>query len=163
MMPLQRWLFFAPLALLAAEIAAFVLVASAIGVGSALLLLLVTSVAGAILLRRTGRKQWIRVSEAMNRGGMAAIELKGADVAAWIAGILLVVPGFITSILGLLLLLPGVPEWAGSTFGRVVRTQRPHRQPSGVVDLERDEWHQIREEQIERPRSPDDNRHDRTS
>jgi UPF0716 protein FxsA len=87
-----------------AEIAVFVAVVHAIGAGWALLLLAVSSVAGLVLLRREGIRAWRRFRAA------AAGSPPGPQVTDGLVGLLgallLAVPGFVTAVLGLVLLVP---------------------------------------------------------
>ena len=142
---------FVPLILLAlaiVEIIAFVLVAQAIGAGWAVLLLLVFSGAGMAMMAREGRRGWQRVREA-TRGG-APVGNQAADGIAGAAGaLLLFVPGFVTGVVGAIVLIPPVRTFAagriraatekrvssstaGNLFGpRVVRAERtPTSTPS---------------------------------
>jgi UPF0716 protein FxsA len=113
------------LALLAlAEIVVFIAVAHAIGGGWAILLLLAFSVTGLALLRREGIRGWRRFRAAAEEG-----RPPGADVSNSLAGLggalLLALPGLITSLAGLVLLLPpgrifarrGIENFAGRRLG----------------------------------------------
>jgi UPF0716 protein FxsA len=93
------------LAILAAEIVAFIEVGHAIGWLLAILLLLGTSVLGMQLLRLQGRAAIGRVSAAISEHrapGRAAAD----GILGFLGGVLLVIPGFITDAFGLLLLFP---------------------------------------------------------
>jgi UPF0716 protein FxsA len=99
---------YAPLALplwALAEFFVFVAVAHAIGAGLAILLLAVSTLAGIALLRREGIKGWRAFQAAAQEN-----RPPGAEVANSLAGLggalLLTMPGFITGVAGLLLLLP---------------------------------------------------------
>ncbi|HEX6500490.1 MAG TPA: FxsA family protein [Micromonosporaceae bacterium] len=133
-------------ALAAAEITVFVLVAHQIGALSAVLVLVATSLAGAWLLRREGVRGWRRFRTAAASGQPSGPVAAGGLVGL-IGAVLLLVPGFVTDAVGLVLLTPpgrraagvGVqrvaerrlsPAAAGSLFGprRVrVRTGAPRR------------------------------------
>lgn len=103
-----------PLALLAwplLEIAGFIVVGTHIGVLATIGLILATAVAGAMLLRIQGFGAMTRIREAAARDQSPAREIiHGAMI--MLAGILLLVPGFVTDILGILLFLPPVRELA---------------------------------------------------
>jgi UPF0716 protein FxsA len=89
----------------AVEILAFVEVGLAIGWLLAVVILLGTSVLGAQLLRLQGRSAIERVSLAVSEQrapARAAID----GLLAFLGGVLLVIPGFVTDALGVLLLLP---------------------------------------------------------
>jgi UPF0716 protein FxsA len=88
-----------------AEIYVAVKVAEAIGVLPTLLLLIAGWPLGLWALRSQGRVAWRRLSEAVATGSSPGSEvLNGALVL--LGGLLMLVPGFITDVLGALLLLP---------------------------------------------------------
>ena len=94
-----------------AEIAAAVLVAGQIGVGWTFVALLALSVAGVVVLRRTGRAAVRTLGPRTVPGTPApaagASRATGADLALEGAGgVLLALPGFVTGLLGALLVLP---------------------------------------------------------
>lgn len=90
--------------LILAEIAAIVWVAGEIGWWT-LGILGLTTVLGLVLLQREWRKAWGALSESLRSGEMPTGTLADASLVL-IGGILLVLPGFLTDVLGLLLLLP---------------------------------------------------------
>jgi UPF0716 protein FxsA len=110
-----------------AEIVVFLSVAHAIGGGWAVLLLAAFTVTGLALLRREGIRGWRRFRAAATEG-----RPPGADVSNSLAGLggalLLALPGFITSLAGLFLLLPpgrvfarrGIENFAGRRLGAAV-------------------------------------------
>ena len=80
-------------------------VGDAIGVLPTLLLLALDSVLGSLLLRSQGRTVWRRFNEAMAAGRIPHRELQHG-VAVIFGGAFLITPGFLTDVIGLLLLLP---------------------------------------------------------
>lgn len=97
-----------PLLLLALpllEIAGFVLVGSEIGVLSTIGLVLLSAVLGSILLRVQGFGVMTRIRTEMEAGRDPSKELANGAMIV-LAGILLVIPGFISDIVGILLFLP---------------------------------------------------------
>ena len=56
-----------------------------------------------------------------------------------LAGILLLIPGFITDVLGLLLLLAPLRR----ALARLIGAQAPPARADGVVDLEPEQWHRV--------------------
>ncbi|GAA0807241.1 FxsA family protein [Spirilliplanes yamanashiensis] len=88
-----------------AEVAAFIAVAQAVGAGWAVLAGAVLSLLGVVLLRREGMRAWRRFRAAADSG-----RPPGAQVSDGVIGLggalLLAVPGFVTALAGLLLLLP---------------------------------------------------------
>lgn len=87
-----------------AEIAAFVLVGQKIGVGATILAVLASTIAGVALMRRQGLSMLRNLQAGANGGTEGGEVVRG--MLHMVAGLLLAVPGFITSVLGLLLLLP---------------------------------------------------------
>jgi UPF0716 protein FxsA len=90
---------------LVVEIVALVALGSAIGVAWTLLVLLAGSVLGLWLARREGVRAAQAIAEAVTNRRVAHVEMTdGMLVAA--GGVLLFVPGLVTDVAGLLLLLP---------------------------------------------------------
>ena len=88
-----------------AEIYLIVRVGDLIGLWPTVFLLLASSAAGALLLRNQGRAAMNSFRSALNEGRVPAKEsFDGALVIC--GGALLLTPGFLTDLLGLLLLLP---------------------------------------------------------
>ena len=88
-----------------AEIAIFVQVGSRIGAGMTVLLVVVSAVVGVWLVRRQGLATATRVQAMVARGESPALGmLEGLALLA--AGVLLVIPGFLTDIAAFVLLIP---------------------------------------------------------
>jgi UPF0716 protein FxsA len=88
-----------------AEVVVAVLLARAIGVVEMLVLLIVTWPIGSWALRSQGRAAWQRLATAIAQGRRPGREvLDGALIL--LGGMLLIIPGFITDIVGAALLLP---------------------------------------------------------
>ena len=101
----------------AAEVLVFTLVTQAIGIGLAVLGVLVTGGLGGWLLRREGGRGWRRLrgaaADGRPSGGAAADGLVGL-----LAGVLLLVPGFLTDLVGVLLVVPPVRSIAAAGVRR---------------------------------------------
>lgn len=112
------------------EIALFVTVGGAIGLGVTLLVILGTGALGVWLLRGNG----LRTAERLRRE-MDALRNPVGPVAdgalVMLAAVLLILPGFLTDALGLLLLLPPVRTALVATLARKVRVHRP----AGMDDM----------------------------
>jgi UPF0716 protein FxsA len=93
-------------ALAVVEIVGFVLVAKLAGVAWTLLLILVSTVLGVWLLRREGLRAWRRFRAAAETGPPGREVTDG--LVGLLAAVLLVVPGFLTDLVGLALLVPPV-------------------------------------------------------
>ena len=89
-----------------AEVLVFVLVASWIGLGWTILAALATSTLGWVLLARQGVRALADLRERARTRRPAGRELGDAGLIA-VGGLLMVLPGFIGDVLGLLCLLPG--------------------------------------------------------
>jgi UPF0716 protein FxsA len=90
-----------------AEIWVLLQVGHAIGAGWTILLVLGSAVAGAALVRAQGMAVLSRVRAELDRGQVPALEMM-RGLLLFVAGALLLTPGFITDTFGLILLLPPV-------------------------------------------------------
>ncbi len=88
-----------------AEIALIIAIGQAIGGWQTFLLILLWSMVGAWLVRREWSTAWRGLREALRSGAMPARELADAALVL-VGGTLLLLPGFITDVLGLLFILP---------------------------------------------------------
>lgn len=90
-----------------AEIAAFIKVGSLIGLGPTLLIVILTALTGIVLLRAQGLATLREARASLQRGEMPVEQVvHGLLLAA--AGVLLLIPGFVTDTLGLLLFVPAI-------------------------------------------------------
>lgn len=122
-------LFVAFIAVPILELAVIVEVGSYIGTGPTIVLLVADSVAGAWLVKREGRRAWDAVHTALSRGNWPGDEVvQGALVLA--GGALLLTPGFVTDVVGLLAVLPPTRALAS-------RTLRSRFTPTSVHDATR--------------------------
>jgi UPF0716 protein FxsA len=143
-MSLVKWGFIAVLLLPAAEVAVFVVIAVLIGWVWAICLFLATTALGLVVLKRSGRQDIDRFRAALAQGGIGAIHLESPGLGPILGGILLVIPGFITDVLGAMLLIPAFRHRLRATIGRVRERTRRARDPA-VIDLTPEEWHQVSE------------------
>ena len=88
-----------------AELYVIIKVGEAIGAPYTILLLAADSVLGSMLLRSQGRAAWRRFSDALAQGRMPHREVQDGVLVIF-GGALLITPGFITDVFGLLMLLP---------------------------------------------------------
>jgi UPF0716 protein FxsA len=138
-MNVAKWLLLGLLALPVMELLAFVAVAATIGFAWALILVLATSLAGALVLRHAGGSHIARARVAMAEGSFTAIQADGTGFLVLLAGILLLIPGFITDLAGLLLFLAPLRRRLAAAFG----AGQPTPRADGVVDLEPEQWHRV--------------------
>jgi UPF0716 protein FxsA len=122
-----------------AELVVLIQVGQEIGVGWTVAILIADAILGSILMRAQGRTAWRRFNEAMQAGRVPAREvLDGALV--MFGGLLMLTPGFITDILGFVLLIPPTRAVARAVLAKrlmqrmVVSMSGPRVPPDDVVD-----------------------------
>jgi UPF0716 protein FxsA len=103
------------------ELYVIIQVGEAIGVLPTLALLLADAVLGSLLLRHQGRGAWRRFNEALAQRRFPAREVADGVMIA-VGGTLLLTPGFVTDIFGVILLIPPtraiIRRLLGAYFGR---------------------------------------------
>lgn len=142
-----------------AEIAAFIFVGREVGVGMTLLLVLASAIAGAALLRIQGLGVLRKIQQAPQTGSDPGRQLVHG-VMIVVAAFLLIIPGFISDIIGLLLFIPAVRDLGWSLlknrltivtagmatgprgFSRGAEPDPDNRRRTGphVIDLDDDEF-----------------------
>ncbi|HET6393177.1 MAG TPA: FxsA family protein [Blastococcus sp.] len=110
--------------LVLAELVVFVLVAQWIGVGWTILATLATSVLGWMLLARQGTRALAELRERARTRRSPGAELGNAGLVA-AGGLLMVLPGFIGDVIGLLCLLPGTRNLVRGGLTRLVAARLP--------------------------------------
>jgi UPF0716 protein FxsA len=112
-----------------AELYVIIQVGQAIGALPTIAILLLDSVLGSMLLRAQGRAVWRRFNEALAAGRMPHREVVDGVLVIF-GGAFLITPGFITDVVGVVLLLPPtralVRAWLARRLSRRVSV--------GVVD-----------------------------
>lgn len=135
------------------EIACFIAVGGAIGIGWTLLLILVTAVIGTVLLRVQGLGLLARMQGELRAGRVPARELVHGLMLA-LAGVLLLTPGFVTDAIGFALFVPPLRDAVWNLVrGRVTTTLKAGvastamggmggRRPGGrgTIDLDEDDY-----------------------
>ncbi|MCO5161470.1 MAG: membrane protein FxsA [Mesorhizobium sp.] len=132
------------------EIAGFVVVGSRIGALATVGLVIASALLGVVLLRIQGLGALRRAQALTQAGGTPDREIvHGAMIV--LAGLLLIVPGFITDVFGLLLFLPPVRDLAWNAFrARIVvvgtgfgmRSGKARREAK-VIDLDEQDYREI--------------------
>ena len=127
------------------EIVVFVAVAAHFGVLQTIAFTILTSALGVLVLQHAGRAQLAQFRSAVG-GGITAFEAHASSLLTVLGGLLLVLPGFITDAVGLLLLIPALRRWIAAAVSGAAshRTQRD----DGVVDLDPNEWHQMPDREL---------------
>jgi UPF0716 protein FxsA len=131
------------------ELAAFLTVAATIGFGWALVLVLAGSLAGALILRHAGGSHIARMRVALGEGSFTSLQADRDGGLILFAGFLLLIPGFITDVLAVFLLIAALWRTVGSDA-------RP-AQNDGVVDLAPEQWHQVPDPSLPDRRNDDRN------
>src|SRR5262249_20109999 len=103
-----------------AELFLSIKVGAAIGVVPTLVLLLLDALLGAMLLRYQGRAAWIRFNRALAEGRVPHKEVFDG-VLVIMGGALLLTPGFLTDIVGLIFLIPPTRALIRAVSARFVR------------------------------------------
>lgn len=131
-----------------AELWVIVQVAGEIGALFTIALLILVSVLGAWLLKQQGLATWNRMQATLRRGEMPTKEVTDGALIL-LGGALLLTPGFLTDVVGLLLVFPATRAAVKSTFRRFlarrVRTRygvttgapKPGTYDAKVVKVER--------------------------
>jgi len=113
-----------------AELYLLIEVGSGIGGLATIALCLLTAAIGTILVRLQGMQTLIQAREMMNRGQPPAEPMLHGIMIA-MSGLLLFLPGFVTDMVGFLLLIPPVRTLLSRWFVRY-----PHRQGEIIIDAE---------------------------
>lgn len=140
------WLFWLFLAIPIIEIALFIQVGGLIGLWPTLAIVVLTAVAGTLLMRSQGAHAWIEIQRSFAEFRDPTRPL-AHGVMILVAGVLLLTPGFFTDAVGLSLLVPGIRDLVMRQVARRMRVTRvemgaatmrrdPHRAPygDGVID-----------------------------
>lgn len=125
------------------ELAVFIQVTQWIGLLNALAFLLLVSLGGVLIVRHQGLGVIRRVRDQVRAGNLPAADLVDG-LLIFIAGVLLILPGFVSDFLGLLLLLPPTrtlvrrrlqKRYSVRIAARVVSTVRPPRRVANESDV----------------------------
>jgi UPF0716 protein FxsA len=123
------------------ELYVIIQVGQAIGALPTIAILLADSILGAMLLRSQGRATWRRFNAALAAARVPAREVLDGVLVVF-GGALLLTPGFVTDVLGILLLLPPTRAVVRRLFGRRIAGRlrvagRPGgRRPPGGWDVD---------------------------
>jgi UPF0716 protein FxsA len=145
------------LALPLLEIAVFIIVGRAIGLFPTLALVILAALAGGLLLRQQGLSTLSRLRNNVNAGTIPGRTMFDAMLIG-LAAILLVLPGFLSDVMALSLLIPPVRGWLFSALAgrvRVVETTTSYRRHDAsqdeqdnetrAIELKDDDWRDRRE------------------
>jgi UPF0716 protein FxsA len=113
-----------------AELAVIVATADAIGFGWTILLLVGLSVSGALLMRHEGASVWRRLNSELAAGRLPTASLVDGTMVLF-GGALLLTPGFLTDVAGLLLVLPPTRALLRPLVLRLLTRGRPMSETIG--------------------------------
>lgn len=168
------WLVWLLIAVPIVEIALFIQVGGLIGVWATLGLVVLSAVLGIVVIRSQGTHAWLEAQRSLAQLRDPSRPL-AHGMMLMIAGLLLIVPGFLTDSLGLVLMLPPVRALLMRQAGRRMRVRsgaavrrEAHRPPyaGGVIDadfLVEDDMPQGRPVPPDLPDDPADDRRDPSS
>jgi UPF0716 protein FxsA len=138
-MNVAKWLLIALLALPALELAALITVIVTWGLLWALALQIASSALGLMVVRHGGGTHVSRVRAAIDEGRVTVLSADGAGSLTLLAGILLLIPGFITDLVGVALLV-----------ATAFRGARPQPPADGIVDLPPEQWHRVEDPRLDK-------------
>lgn len=137
-MPIGKLILLGLLGLVMAELAVFLMIAATFGTFVALTALFATSVLGMLVLARMGTRFAGRIADILSRQDFSAANTRSNGFLTTAGALLLVLPGFITDCIGLLLLIPVVQRRL------IERLSAGRAHPGGrVLDLDRSQWHDL--------------------
>lgn len=123
--------------LILVEIALFITLGGAIGLLASLAIIFGTGILGAAILRRTGASMALDMRAAMSGGAIPG--MAGDHGLRMLAGLLLILPGFLGDMLGGLLLIAPLRRWI---VGKAAKRLKPapgfgvRQGPDVVIDAE---------------------------
>ncbi len=145
-MPLAAWVLLSFVLWLAAEGVAFALIVRLFGLVGAILLTILTSLAGIAMLRRLGMAAAWRLRRSLAMKGEQKTLLSREAIVdgtlSAIGSILLILPGFVSDFAGLALAAPSIRGWVAARLPRVTggAASEGRRAAPDLVDLSPGEW-----------------------
>lgn len=131
---------------LAAEVAAFSFVVRSIGFVGAILACILTSLAGLAMLRRLGVSAALRLRQAVVKKGQdQGVLSKEAMLDGTLSGlgaVLLIIPGFVSDLMGLALAAPSIRLWVSERLNAGKAGRTPNGRPAApkMIELTPKEW-----------------------
>lgn len=115
------------------EVAVFIQIGGVIGVWPTIAATVATALAGSLLLRAQGLATLMRARAQMDQGQLPAREMF-EGVCLVLAGALLLVPGFVTDVVGLLLFVPPLRELLRLAIARHIAAKAARGEAHVFVD-----------------------------
>lgn len=113
----MRWLLLALLIIPALELGVFIWLGGIIGPWWIVVLIILSGILGISFAKNQGIATWKRAQQSMNNGQMPTKQIVDG-VCIFVGAILLFAPGFITDIMGLLIIIP----WTRQPFKKIIQT-----------------------------------------
>jgi UPF0716 protein FxsA len=136
----------------AVELIAFICVAAAVGFANALFAMLLLSFIGLLVLRHFGGDV-TRFRAAPGGTRIVAAMSGGPRMAPGLGGILLLIPGFVTSVLGIVMFFPLSRRWLFAGCRRAFATSGPPADRN-TIDLAPNEWQPLPSPKLPQASSP---------
>ncbi|MFJ7974630.1 FxsA family protein [Peribacillus sp. JNUCC 23] len=121
------------LALTVVEIVVLLMVGKIIGVGGTLVLVIGTGIIGVLLAKKQGIETLKKAQEQMKYGEVPGFEIVDG-ICILLGGLFLLLPGFVSDLIGLLLVLPFTRSLIKPGIFRYIRN-RMHRMNRGKVTI----------------------------
>ncbi len=138
-MPLFRLLIFLFLTVPLIEIYILIQVGNLVGVFPTIVLVVLTAIIGAFLLRYQGLQTLARVQRKLEQGEVPATDLLGG-VILLLSGALLLTPGFFTDCIGFLCLVPTFRTYLATEFLKNLFQRESHNNVYRSVTMEGEFW-----------------------
>lgn len=101
----MRWLLFIFIVISALEIGVFIMAGKLIGPWWVVVLIIITGILGVAIAKRQGFETWKKAQRSIANGRVPAAEIIDG-ICIFAGSVMLFAPGFITDIIGLLLIIP---------------------------------------------------------
>jgi UPF0716 protein FxsA len=135
---------------LVGEVGAFLFVVQRIGLGGAVLVGIATTFLGVAMLRRVGQGAITSLRRAVQGAEPSPGAMLDGSLAA-LGAVLLILPGFLSDLIGLALAAPSVRQWLAHRFGSVARPGRAALRPRpGMIELSPGDWRRVDEVEARR-------------
>lgn len=128
------------LAILLSEVVVFIIVVERIGFGPTLLLTMASSLLGCAMLRRSGTSA-LAALRGISGDGLAREGAFIEGMLGAVGALLLIVPGFISDLIGLVLIAPSGRQWLARRLGLGLSVPaRATQAGSQTIDLGAEDW-----------------------
>jgi len=145
------WFGIAVIVWLLGEVCALALIVHVAGWSGAILLGVLTSLAGVVMLRQTGLGAARGLRRALNGENAPEGAMLDGALAA-LGAVMLILPGFLSDLVGLALSAPSIRQFLAVRFG--ARATKVGMQRDGVIELSPEDWRRVDDRPESRDRLP---------